>query len=129
MGIGIKTVFQGRLVKDPELRTTRDGTEVCNFAVAVDRGFQKDKSSWMTDFVDCVAWRGLGAFVAKYFQKGKGIVAEGRWEQEKWVDNDGRNRTTWKVAVDNVEFALGSRGDAAAPVMEELGVDDGDLPF
>lgn len=50
-----KIVICGRLTKDPELRTTNNGTEVCGFTVAVDRRVKKnDKKE--ADFIDCTAW-------------------------------------------------------------------------
>ena len=79
-----KIVICGRLTKDPELRTTNNGTEVCGFTVAVDRRIKKN-SEKETDFIDCTAWE----------------------KSRKWVDNDGKNRVAWGVTCDNVEFSLG----------------------
>ena len=100
-----KIVICGRLTKDPELRTTNNGTEVCGFTVAVDRRIKKN-SEKETDFIDCTAWEKTGVFVNTYFHKGDGITVEGRMESRKWVDNDGKNRVAWGVTCDNVEFSL-----------------------
>ena len=72
-----KIVICGRLTKDPELRTTNNGTEVCGFTVAVDRRIKKN-SEKETDFIDCTAWEKTGVFVNTYFHKGDGITVEGR---------------------------------------------------
>ena len=49
-------VIMGRLVADPELRTTGSGISVTSFTVAVDRSYQKAGTERQTDFIDVVAW-------------------------------------------------------------------------
>lgn len=135
-----KVIIAGRLVRDPELRNTQSGVEVCSFTVAVDRRHKKGEES-VTDFIDCTAWRQSGVFVNTYFHKGDGIVVDGRLESDKWQDKDGKNRVSWHVTVDNVEFPQGRKSDggysapagaepsAGAASFAELSGDDGDLPF
>ena len=137
-----KIVICGRLAKEPELRTTSSGTEVCGFTVAVDRRIKKNDEKG-TDFIDCTAWGKTGVFVNTYFHKGDGITVEGRMESQKWVDNDGKNRVSWGVTCDNVEFSLGkskSQGTGTAAENSEVQqssknfidiepLPDEDLPF
>lgn len=124
-----KIVITGRITKDPELRTTGSGTEVCNFTVAVDRRVKKDAEK-VADFIDCVAWGKSGVFVNTYFHKGDGINVEGRLESRKWTDKDGNNRTSWEVICDNVEFPHGKKSGSATPAeFAPVSVDDGELPF
>ena len=101
-----KICIAGRIVKDPELRTTNSGTEVCGFTVAVDRRI-KSGDEKITDFIDCTAWGKTGVFVSTYFHKGDGINLDGRMESRKWADKDGNNRVSWGVTCDNVEFPHG----------------------
>ena len=63
--------IMGRLVADPELRTTQSGTNVCSFRIACDRNFARQGEQRQADFIDIVAWRQQAEFVSKYFQKGK----------------------------------------------------------
>lgn len=126
-----KVILCGRLVRQPELRTTNTGMEVCNFTVAVDRRVKKGDEK-QADFIDCTAWGKSGVFVCTYFHKGDGITVEGRLESRKWVDKDGGNRISWGVTCDNVEFALGKSSGASAPAsggFVEVGEDESDLPF
>lgn len=99
-------IIAGRLTRDPELRATQSGVEVCNFSVAVDRRFKVDGER-KADFFDCVAWRKTAAFVAKYFNKGDGITISGHMESREWTDKEGRKRISWELHCDDVEFALG----------------------
>ena len=97
--------IMGRLVRDPELRSTQSGVSVASFTVAVDRDFGgRDGGDKQTDFIDCVAWRQTGEFVSKYFRKGSMIVVSGRLQSRKWQDREGNNRTNWEVNADNVYF-------------------------
>ena len=50
-------VIMGRLVRDPELRTTQSGVSVTSFTLAVDRDFKNPNGEKSTDFIDVVAWR------------------------------------------------------------------------
>lgn len=97
-------VIMGRLVRDPELRTTQSGVNVASFTVAVDRDYSGQGQEKQTDFIDCVAWRGTGEFVSKYFSKGRMIVVSGRLQSRKWQDNHGNNRTSWEINADSCYF-------------------------
>ena len=71
-------VIMGRLVRDPELRRTQNGTAVTTFTLAVDRDFKsKTTGEKETDFIDVVAWRATAEFICKYFTKGR-MEGQGR---------------------------------------------------
>lgn len=102
-------VLHGRLTADPELKQTQSGVSVCNFTVAVDRSYKSGEDR-VADFFNVTAWRGLADMIAKYFTKGKEIALSGSMESQRWVDNDGNNRTSWVVSCNNVDFC-GSKTD------------------
>ena len=128
-----KIIIKGRLTRDPELKTSASGIEVCKFSVAVDRRRQKDKEQ-QTDFFDCTAFGNTGAAIAKYIKKGREILVEGRMESNR-VAKDDTVRTYWGVTVDNFEFC-GSKGDGAGSAPAEVDAASGmekvsteELPF
>lgn len=94
-------VLQGRLTRDPELRSTANGVEVCNFTVAWSETY-KDQERKL--FCDCTAWRKTGVFVDKYFAKGQQIAVEGYLETQQYTDKDGNKRSTIKLICDKVHF-------------------------
>lgn len=96
--------IMGRLTRDPELRRTGQGTAVTSFTVAVDRDIPGKDGSRETDFIDCVAWRQTGEFVAKYFTQGRMIIVDGKLQIRTWKDKQGNNRKTAEVIADNVYF-------------------------
>ena len=63
----------GRLVYDPELKTTQSGTNFVSTRIAVSRN-DKDKT---TDFINIKAWKGTAEFITKYFRKGDPIEVSG----------------------------------------------------
>lgn len=104
--------IMGRLTADPQLRRTGTGVAVTSFTLAVDRDFSsKENGEKETDFIDCVAWRNTGEFVAKHFTKGRMAVASGRLQIRSWTDKEGNKRRTAEVIADNVYFADSKRDD------------------
>ena len=96
-----KVELIGRLVADPELKETGTGIPVTSFTLAVDR--RTGKEEHQTDWIDCVAWRGIAEFICKYFQKGSPIVIEGSIQTRMW-EKDGQRHKNVEVKVDEVEF-------------------------
>ena len=47
--------IMGRLVADPELRTTQSGINVVSFRIACDRNFARQGEQRQADFIDIVA--------------------------------------------------------------------------
>lgn len=129
-----KTLLQGRLVRDPEMRSTQSGVPVASFTVAWSKKYKETETQL---FLDCTAWRGTAELVQKHFTKGKEIVVEGELSTEKWVDRDGNNRNSIKMTVDSVHFCGSkSSGDAYSEPsgggfseLPEANGDDGELPF
>lgn len=107
--------IMGRLVADPELRTTPAGVNVCQFRIACDRNFARQGEQRQADFVDIVAWRTQADFVCKYFSKGSLIAINGRIQTRNYQDKNGNNRTAFAVVAENINFG-GSKGTSSAKV-------------
>lgn len=95
-----KIIIKGRLAKDPELKTTNSGKNVCNFDVAVGRNFDYE----IADFFKCTAWNNNAEFICRHFNKGKEILIDGEMQSEKFTDKNGNKRTSWKVIVNRADF-------------------------
>ena len=104
-------VIMGRMTRDPELRRTGSGVSVAGFTVAVDRDRAAEGQEKETDFIDCVAWRGTGEFVSKYFTKGSMVVVSGRLQIRSWNDKEGNKRRSAEVVADNVYFGESKRSN------------------
>jgi single-strand DNA-binding protein len=134
--------IQGRLTRDPELRTTQSGSSVCSFTLANDNGFGEYKK---TLFIDCVAWKGAGETIAKYCTKGQQLVVSGVLNAREWNDKDGNKRKAYEITVSDFGFC-GDKGAtantaprASAPKATDFPIvdadfsvldeGDGELPF
>ena len=106
-------VIMGRLVADPELRTTTSGISVISFRVAVDRNFVRQGEERQADFIDVVAWRQTAEFVSRYFRKGSMIAVQGSIQTRNYEDRNGNKRTAVEIVADNVSFC-GSQAESGA---------------
>lgn len=117
--------IMGRLTKDVELRRTGSGLSVASFTIAVARDRPNSSGERETDFIDCVAWRGLGEFISRNFQSGSMIIVSGRLEIRTWTDRDGNKRRNAEVIADNAYFGNAKARDDYA-LLED---DDHGSPF
>lgn len=106
-----KAIIAGNVTRDPEMRTTPSGAQVCSFSVAVNRTF-KDSSGNQQDqvsYIDCVAWGKSGELIAQYTKKGSSLLVSGRLEQRSWEDkNSGQRRSRTEVIVEDFTFMGGN---------------------
>ena len=105
-----RVILMGRLVSDPELKTTPSGVSVTTFRLAVDRSYVKQGEERKADFFDIVCWRSTAEFVCRYFGKGSMIALEGQLQSRTYQAKDGTNRYVVEVVADNVSFT-GERRD------------------
>lgn len=138
------TVLIGRLCRDPELRfLPGNGTPLCKFNLAVDRGLSKEKKQeaeskgWQTaDFINITVWGKMGESCANYLAKGRLVGVQGRIQTGSYTKDDGTRVYTTEVVANNVEFLewgdkqQGNSGQADSFVPDGFTpVDDGDIPF
>ena len=130
-----KAILVGRLTRDPELKSTANGTNVCSFSVAVNRRYKNAEGNYDADFINCTAWRQTAEFVSKYFTKGRMIGVVGSIQTRNYDDKDGKKVYVTEVAADEVCFveSKGDNNNNTAPVADVndfAPIDDTDeLPF
>jgi len=107
-----EVVLLGRSTRDCENRTTTNGKEVGNFAVAVNRGFGKDEG---VDFFNCQYWDAVKT--CQYIKKGTLLLIEGRLQSRKYTTKEGEERTVWEVIVNTARLCSGG-GNGGAKVEE-----------
>lgn len=108
-----KVILIGNLTRDPDLRTTQNGTAICDLGLAVNRRWrdQSGRDQEETCFVDVAVWGRSAENCAQYLQKGAPVLVEGRLRLEQWEDrNGGGKRSRLTVVAEVVQF-LGSRAD------------------
>ena len=137
-----KAILIGRLVADPELRTTPSGANVATFRIAVNRSFTSGGER-KADFLNVVCWRQQVEFVCHYFSKGKLIGVDGSIQTRDYTDRDGNKRNAFEIVAERVFFVDAKSAGAAAETHPEAvaetppaapdpdltAADDTDLPF
>lgn len=131
-----KAILVGRLTKAPEIKTTNNQKQFCNFTIAVDRPFKDANGNRQADFINCVAWNQTAVFIQKYFKKGSRIGVVGSIQTRTFEDNEGTKHFVTEVMVSEAEFVESAYQTEAkmepAPIPEpEEPVQEpsGELPF
>jgi len=106
-----QVILMGNLTRDPELRQTPNGQNVCSFSLALNRSYKGADGTWQeaTDYIDVVAWGPLGERVAQYLSKGRPCLVNGRLQSRSW-ESDGQKRTKVEVNAQDVTFLGGPGG-------------------
>jgi len=110
-------LVEGNMVRDPLYRTTPKGTPVCTFSLASNRylkqssGFEEEVS-----FFDIEAWTRLADTCNNQGKKGRGVRVVGRLKQDRWTDNEGKNRTKVFIIAEHIEFRPDFRQDSALEI-------------
>jgi len=123
-----KVTIMGNLTRDPELRYTPKGTAVCTFGMATNRSWTPTDGGERqeeTEFHRIVSWSKLAEICSQLLYKGRRVYLEGRLQTRTWQGQDGQDRTTTEVVIDNM-IALGAPKNAGdrgtyAPQSESTG--------
>ena len=128
-------IIAGRLTKEPELRTTKEGKSVAELNIALRN--KKDD----TTFLKITAFNQTAEHVAKYCTKGDMLGIQGIIRNHNWTDKDNNKRYEYAFIANSVEFlSLKPKGNEEAPEEDPIpdnyntdytGVEikDTDLPF
>jgi single-strand DNA-binding protein len=109
-----RVVLTGNLTRDPELRSTSTGTNVCSLRIATNTR-QKDPSGEWTDrahYFSVTVFGAQGENCARFLSKGRPVAIDGRLQWREWQDKDGNKRESIEIVAESVQF-LGGRDDAA----------------
>lgn len=104
-------LITGRLTKDAELKRTKAGDPVAGFSLAVNHSRKDSNGQWVDepDYIDCKMWGKQAETLSKYLVKGKKILVNGEFRQEKWTDQHGAQRSRLIMNVTMMQF-LGASG-------------------
>lgn len=129
-----KLTIIGNLTRDPELRTTQSGINVCTFTVAVNRRSRND-SEEQADFFRISAWRELANVCAKWLIKGRKVAVVGPVSVSTYTGQDGKTYANLEVMAQDVEFLspAGETAQEAPKTASQQGgftaVETDELPF
>lgn len=93
----------GNCTREPELRTTPQGKNVCTFSIAVNRR-KRSEGQPDADFFRVTAWEGLGENCAKYLHTGKKVAVVGSVSVHPFTNQKGEASASMEVLASEVEF-------------------------
>ncbi len=93
----------GRLGKDVDLRTGKNGGSVANISLATEHRFKDRDGEWQkkTEWHKCVAFGKVADTLEKHLRKGSKVGFQGRLQYNSW-EKDGVKRTEAQVAISDV---------------------------
>ena len=98
-----KVILVGNLGRDPEIRSTQDGTRVANLSLATSEtwrykntGERKERTEWHRVVIFNER---LVDVVEKYVKKGSKLYIEGALQTRKWTDNAGVEKYSTEVVL------------------------------
>ena len=122
----------GNLTKDPELRTTQSGKEVCSFTVAVNRRQtqqqRQNNQEAGADYFHVSAWEERGRVCNRFLKKGSKVCVVGTVSVRAYTSTKGDAVGSLEVKADEVEFL----SPKSANVDQQTGyekVEDDDMPY
>lgn len=105
-----KVILVGNLGRDPEIRSTQDGKEIANLAIATseswrDRntGERRERTEWHRVVIFS---EGLVSVVKNYLRKGAKVYIEGALQTRKWVDQGGQERYSTEIVLQGFNSTL-----------------------
>ena len=106
----------GNCTRDPEMRQTATGQNVCSFGIATNRTWTDASGAKQeaAEFHNVVVWGKLAEICSQYLAKGRKVYAEGRLQTRQWDAQDGTKKSTTEIVADNV-IILDRAGNATGP--------------
>jgi len=107
-----KVILVGNLGNDPEVRYMPNGNAVANLSLATSESW-KDQQGQMqerTEWHRLTMYRRLAEIAGEYLKKGSQIYVEGKLQTRKWQDQQGQDRYTTEIIVDQMQMLGGREG-------------------
>jgi single-strand DNA-binding protein len=127
-----KVILVGNLGRDPEIRTTQDGTRVANLSLATSESW-RDKTSG--ERRERTEWHRVVIFndrlvdvVERFLKKGAKIYIEGQLQTRKWTDQSGQERYTTEIVLQRYRGELTMLDSRGAGAGEGAGPPTGGAP-
>ena len=107
-----KVILVGNLGNDPEVRYMPNGNAVANLSLATSESW-KDQQGQMqerTEWHRLTMYRRLAEIAGEYLKKGSQIYVEGKLQTRTWQDQQGQDRYTTEIIVDQMQMLGGREG-------------------
>ena len=110
----------GNLVKDPDLRYTKQNTPVASYTVAINTRYGENQQ---TDYINISTWGKGGEFIKKYFKKGQPIAITGRLKNKNYEDSNGIKHYSIEVITEDIEFVGAKKEEIKSETKEKVKIE------
>jgi single-strand DNA-binding protein len=114
----------GRLVRDIELKYSKDNKPIAKGSIAVDDKYKKDK----THFFNLTAFGKTAETMSKYLKKGSQIGVEYSLDHNTWKSESGENKSSVGLIVNGFTFC-GSKDSLQSGKTEQGQQGNDEVPF
>lgn len=108
-----QAVLVGRIVYEPELKKTENGSNMAKITLAVPRSFKNTEGMYDTDYISCVLWKGVAESTVEYCKKGDLVGIKGRIQTRDITDNDDNHKKYVEVVAEKVTFLSSKKQEEA----------------
>lgn len=95
--------IEGNATRDPVMKQTKTGKNVCTFSLAMNH-YSKDNADPQVSYIDVETWEKLADICSSSVTKGRRIMVAGTLRQDRWEGTDGTKRSRIKVIGKEVRF-------------------------
>lgn len=125
-----KVILIGRLVSDPEVRSTPGGQNVCTFRLATnrvwtDKAGQKQQAA---EYHNIVLWRRLADIASQFLTKGSLAMIEGSINTRSWQDPSGNKKYRTEIVGQTLQLGPRSAGKIV-PGQNKVEASEEDIPI
>lgn len=108
-----KVILVGNIGQDPDVRYMPNGNAVVNLTLATSESWndQHGAKQERTEWHRLTFYRRMAEIVGEYIRKGAQIYAEGKLQTRKWQDNQGNDKYTTEIIVEQMQMLGGKRSD------------------
>ena len=95
--------IEGFVTKIPTTKSTKTGKKVCTFSLAVNH-YTSDENAPRVSYIDVETWEKMADFCNQNVIKGKRMIVMGSLKQDRWQNDDGKQRSRLKIVGKEVRF-------------------------
>jgi single-strand DNA-binding protein len=109
-----RVVLVGNLTRDPELRSTPNGSSLCRLRVACSTSWRNKDTGEIDErpnYFDVTVFGASGEACARFLTKGRPVAVDGRLEWHEWTTAEGENRQAVGILADSVQFLAARQRD------------------
>ncbi|GEM_PF-324576 len=125
-------LIAGRVVREPDTRSTSGGRIFTRFTLANNRRFKGKDGNYKDEviFINVVVWDREAEYVSQHLHKGRPVLVEGRLQLNEWEDRaTNQRRSRFEIVARRVSVLDKTTAEAEPFDVEGMPSDESVEPF